>query len=293
MGLAFSDIYIEQVRAQVLIFMNKEKESLVCTLLLFLLLPYLLTVLILGREACPASRELSTEEYVPAVTASQISWDYSKEAIKAQTVAARTNLYVHLGEKEEKSMIQKAVENIRKKEMNSIMLKKYRIFQEAARETEGQVLKYQDQLREIPYHALSAGRTRDGKEILGEDYGYIVSADTSKDIDSPLYVEGCYFSEKDLEEQIKKDYPGFKLGEEKKAEIGNLEFQGEQLKELLNLPSSCFTIQRLKGEIRFLCRGIGHGMGLSQYTAEQMALEGKKYEEILQYFFPEMVIEER
>ena len=307
MGLPFSDIYIEQVRAQVLIFMNKEKESLVCTLLLFLLLPYLLTVLILGREACPASRELSTEEYVPAVTASQISWDYSKEAIKAQTVAARTNLYVHLGEKEEKSMIQKAVENIRKKEMNSIMLKKYRIFQEAARETEGQVLKYQDQLREIPYHALSAGRTRDGKEILGEDYGYIVSADTSKDIDSPLYVEGCYFSEKDLEEQIKKDYPGFKLGEEKKAEIqktdsagyvmeieiGNLEFQGEQLKELLNLPSYCFTIQRLKGEIRFLCRGIGHGMGLSQYTAEQMALEGKKYEEILQYFFPEMVIEER
>ena len=76
-------------------------------------------------------------------------------------------------------------------------------------------------------------------------------------------------------------------------EIGNMEFQGEQLKELLNLPSSCFTIQRLEGEIRFLCRGIGHGMGISQYTAEQMALEGKKYEEILQYFFPEMVIEEQ
>lgn len=287
--------------------MNKEKESFPCTLLLFLLLPYLLTVLILGREACPVSREISLEEYVPAVAASQISWDCSQETIKAQTVAARTNLYVHQGEKEERGMIQKAVENIRKQEMDSIMLEKYRVFQEAARETEGQVLKYQDQLREIPYHALSAGKTRDGKEVLGEDYGYIVSTDTSKDIDSPLYVEGCYFSEEDLEERIKKEYPGFVFGEEKKAEIketdsvgyvmeieiGNLEFQGEQMKEILDLPSSCFTIQRLEGEIRFLCRGIGHGMGISQYTAEQMALEGKKYEEILQYFFPEMVIEER
>lgn len=287
--------------------MNKEKESFPCTLLLFLLLPYLLTVLILGREACPVSREISLEEYVPAVAASQISWDCSQETIKAQTVAARTNLYVHQGEKEERGMIQKAVENIRKQEMDSIMLEKYRVFQEAARETEGQVLKYQDQLREIPYHALSAGKTRDGKEVLGEDYGYIVSTDTSKDIDSPLYVEGCYFSEEDLEERIKKEYPGFVFGEEKKAEIketdsvgyvmeieiGNLEFQGEQMKEILDLPSSCFTIQRLEGEIRFLCRGIGHGMGISQYTGEQMALEGKKYEEILQYFFPEMVIEER
>ena len=287
--------------------MYKEKESLICTLFLFVLLPYLLTVLILGREACPVSREFPTEEYVPAVTASQISWDYSKETIKAQTIAARTNLYVRHGEKEENSTILQAAENIRKLEMDSIMLEKYRVFQEAARETEGQVLKYQDQMREIPYHALSAGKTRGGKGILGEDYGYIASVDASKDIDSPLYVEGCYFSESDLEKQIKKEYPGFIFGEKKKAEIkntdsvgyvmeieiGNMEFQGEQLKELLNLPSSCFTIQRLEGEIRFLCRGIGHGMGISQYTAEQMALEGKKYEEILQYFFPEMVIEEQ
>ena len=70
--------------------MYKEKESLICTLFLFVLLPYLLTVLILGREACPVSREFPTEEYVPAVTASQISWDYSKETIKAQTIAARS-----------------------------------------------------------------------------------------------------------------------------------------------------------------------------------------------------------
>ena len=102
-------------------------------------------------------------------------------------------------------------------------------------------------------------------------------------------LSGFIFGEKKKAEIKNTDSVGYVM----EIEIGNMEFQGEQLKELLNLPSSCFTIQRLEGEIRFLCRGIGHGMGISQYTAEQMALEGKKYEEILQYFFPEMVIEEQ
>ena len=74
-------------------------------------------------------------------------------------------------------------------------------------------------------------------------------------------------------------------------QMGDQEFQGEEVRELLDLPSSCFTVQKLDGEIRFLCRGEGHGLGLSQYTVQQMSSEGKKYEEILSYFFPELTIE--
>src|SRR5699024_10906835 len=103
----------------------------------------------------------------------------------------------------------------------------------------------------------------------------------------------------------KEKYSGFSTDEEITAEIkstdsagyvmeiqiGNQEFQGEEIRAILDLPSSCFTVQKLEGEIRFLCRGQGHGFGISQYTVQQMALEGKKYEEILQYFFPELTIE--
>lgn len=80
------------------------------------------------------------------------------------------------------------------------------------------------------------------------------------------------------------DFAGYVM----EIQIGSQLFQGEQVKEMLNLPSSCFTVQRTEKEIRFLCKGIGHGMGMSQYTAKEMALEGKNYNEILQYFFPEM-----
>ena len=255
--------------------MYKEKDSLAFLLLFFILLPYLMTVIILGREACPLSREISLEEYVPAVTASQISWDCSKETIKVQTVAARSNLYLLQDTDKEESVIQEAVNYIRKQDMNSFMLEKYQVFLEA------------------------------GKEILGEKYSYLPSVDTSMDIENPDYVKGCYFSKEELENKIRKKYSGFFLDEDMTVEIkdtdsadyvmeiqmGDQEFQGEEVRELLDLPSSCFTVQKLDGEIRFLCRGEGHGLGLSQYTAQQMSSEGKKYEEILSYFFPELTIE--
>lgn len=75
-------------------------------------------------------------------------------------------------------------------------------------------------------------------------------------------------------------------------QIGNQVFQGEQVREILKLPSSCFTIQKIEEQVRFLCKGVGHGLGMSQYTAHQMALEGKNYKEILGYFFPEMKVED-
>ncbi|MEF2877271.1 MAG: SpoIID/LytB domain-containing protein [Blautia sp.] len=286
--------------------MYKEKDWIITFFLLFLLLPWLLTIFLSGREKCPISRRISLEEYVPAVTASQISWDSPKEAIKAQSIIARTNLYIRQREGKETEVLETAADNIKSMKMDGQELERFLIFQEAADQTGGLVLKLNDQLKEIPYHSLSQGKTRDGAEVLGESYGYIPSVDTPEDIDSPLYVEGCYFSVQELENRLKEKYPGFVFGENGTVEIKNTDgtgyvtemqigtqvFPGEEVKEALGLPSSCFTIQQLEGEIRFLCKGIGHGMGMSQYTARKMAEQGKDYQEILSYFFPELQISE-
>lgn len=286
--------------------MYKEKDWIITFFLLFLLLPWLLTIFLSGREKCPISRRISLEEYVPGVTASQISWDSPKEAIKAQSIIARTNLYIRQREGKETEVLETAADNIKSMKMDGQELERFLIFQEAADQTGGLVLKLNDQLKEIPYHSLSQGKTRDGAEVLGESYGYIPSVDTPEDIDSPLYVEGCYFSVQELENKLKEKYPGFVFGENGTVEIKNTDstgyvtemqigtqvFPGEEVKEALGLPSSCFTIQQLEGEIRFLCKGIGHGMGMSQYTAGKMAEQEKDYQEILSYFFPELQISE-
>ena len=285
--------------------MKKEKDAGMLLAVLFLVLPYLLTMIISGRKACPLSRQTDLEEYIPILTAAHIDWGYEKEAIQAQTVIERTNLSLKMKSEEAMKDIREAADYLKKKSMSGEELKQFRRFQEAAVHTEGEVLVFQKEKRELPYHPLSQGKTRSGEEILGEKFAYIPSVETPKDIDSPLYVEGCYFSLKELEEKIKKSYPAFSITAEAEIEItktdsagyvmeiqiGNQAFQGERIKEVLELPSSCFSVQSSQGEVRFLCKGIGHGMGMSQYTAHNLALEGKNYEQILGYFFPDMEIE--
>lgn len=285
--------------------MKKEKESGILLVVMFLILPYLLTAIISGRISCPIIREPDIEEYIPVLAAAHINWDYSKEAIKAQTVIERTNLYLKEKTGEEVEEIKEAAQYLKKREMNGEELGRFQIFQEAAKDTQGKVLTVENEIKEVPYHVLSQGKTRSGEEILGEKFSYIPSVETPKDIDSPLYVEGCYFSLEELEKKIKGSYPAFTIKEEAEIEIkktdsvgyimevqiGNQIFQGERIKELLDLPSSCFSIQSTSGEIRFLCKGIGHGMGMSQYTAHNLALEGWNYEQILGYFFPDMKIQ--
>lgn len=285
--------------------MKKEKDAGMLLAVLFLVLPYLLTMIISGRKACPLSRQTDLEEYIPILTAAHIDWGYEKEAIQAQTVIERTNLSLKMKSEEAMKDIREAADYLKKKSMSGEELKQFRRFQEAAVHTEGEVLVFQKEKRELPYHPLSQGKTRSGEEILGEKFAYIPSVETPKDIDSPLYVEGCYFSLKELEEKIKKSYPAFSItakaeieitktdsaGYVMEIQIGNQAFQGERIKEVLDLPSSCFSVQSSQGEVRFLCKGIGHGMGMSQYTAHNLALEGKNYEQILGYFFPDMEIE--
>lgn len=285
--------------------MKKEKDISILLTVLFLMLPYLLTVVISGRKACPLSRQPDLEEYIPILTAAHIDWGYEKEAIKAQTIIERTNLSLKCKSEEAMKDIQEAADYLKKKNMNGEELKQFQMFQEEAANTREKILVYQNEKKEIPYHPLSQGKTRSGEEILGEKFVYIPSVETPKDIDSPLYVEGCYFSLKELEEKIKKSYPAFSITAEAEIEItktdsagyvmeiqiGNQAFQGERIKEVLDLPSSCFSVQSSQGEVRFLCKGIGHGMGMSQYTAHNLALEGKNYEQILGYFFPDMEIE--
>ena len=52
------------------------------------------------------------------------------------------------------------------------------------------------------------------------------------------------------------------------------------------LPSTSFGVEIVEGEAVLRGSGFGHGVGLSQWSALEMALNGKKYTEILSHFYP-------
>ena len=64
--------------------------------------------------------------------------------------------------------------------------------------------------------------------------------------------------------------------------------EGESFRKGMGLVSSNFTIQRIGKNIRFMCKGKGHGLGFSQYGGNALAKENKTVEEILSAYFPEM-----
>ena len=76
------------------------------------------------------------------------------------------------------------------------------------------------------------------------------------------------------------------------VKVGEEKVNAENFRETYGLASGCFELQAFEKNTRVITKGVGHGLGLSQYTANEMAKEGKKYQEILQFFFEGTEIKE-
>ena len=160
-----------------------------CCLLIIVLLPYVMTVFINGPSITAQSRvdqtyiqvemsgeeaeegqviEMPLEDYGLGVMAKEIPADYEKEALKAQAVLVRTDIYRQIQTGGNKEAVQGNFWN--REEMQEAWGGKdgiyYRKFQDAWQETEGQILTWQGQPAYVQFFRMSIGCTRDGKEVL-------------------------------------------------------------------------------------------------------------------------------
>ena len=93
-----------------------------------------------------------------------------------------------------------------------------------------------------------------------------------------------------VEEEL-KDGEGIQIVERdgagyvKQVQVGQKTYTGEEIQYALGLASSCYSFEQLDGKIRVICKGIGHGYGFAQFGANEMAKEGKTYEELLKYYY--------
>lgn len=267
--------------------MKEKIPGFLTGILLFLLLPYVITILINGMETALVNRRLDIEDCLPAFVSVQIPADYELEAVKAQTVIARSNLYRRI--REEKSFAG-VLEGLREmiQDFGDWWFFPDQVYEEAADQTEGQVLSCNGELKQVPYHELSSGTTRDGAEVFhDEEYSYLVSVDSSADKKSPDYLNSTYFSQQQMPKELtvdQRDSAGYVMS---LLADGNT-LEGEAFRQGMGLTSSDFTIQKVGDEYRFLCKGRGHGLGFSQYGGNEMAKKGSTYEEILETYFPAM-----
>lgn len=274
-----------------------------CCLLILILLPYVVTVFINGPVISARSRvdqtyikvevldaaddtsfeELPLEEFGIGVMAGEIPAEYEEEALKAQAVLVRTDIYRQIQEGKGETPVRGAFwdrEDMRKA-WNSRENAFYKKMRDAWRETEGQILTYEGQPAYVPFFRLSSGCTRDAAEVLGrEDCPYLTVRECPWDMESEEQLQTKVVDDMDAE-ITELDAAGYVLH----VRAGQENISGEEFRKTFELPSACFTLQRYNGKMRITTSGIGHGLGMSQYSAHRMAEEGQEAEDILNYFF--------
>ena len=246
----------------------------------------------LGRETIPL------ELYVADRLARTMEPEYEIEALKAQAVLLRTNL---IPEEGRVGMV--ADEEYGKKEIPLRCL-------QAAAETAGVYLVYEEKPVYAAYFKVSNGSTRNGNEVLGNlEFPYLQETLCDRDFLSLEYANAVTCTLREFEQKWQGlEELSFEWidpsGEKRKEQcIGNIELirdsagyvlgikykekwvSGEQFRYEFHLPSADFRISIEENELIFETKGAGHGLGMSQFGANELALQGESYPEILKYFF--------
>lgn len=288
--------------------MKRKKKVLIVFMVTgaILLLPFLLTIILSGRGVLEARKQWNMESVIPLLLCEEIPWEYEEETKKVQAVLTRSSLYLRIKNNEvSRKEWEELWRKVKTEQKKSGYRDAWKSMEKAVLETEGEMLFFQKNVCAGAFHRISSGMTRDGMEVLQTaGKGYLLSVDSKWDMYGEGYLSGHYFSGEALKTQLQKECPGMIFTEEPiekqiviekrdgagyvlEVSVGQKVFQGEEFRQILELPSSNFTIQETEETIRFLCKGQGHGLGFSQYGGNVLAREGKSYKEILRYYFPD------
>lgn len=254
------------------------------------LIPYVFSIIFNGVDSTLINKKFDTEMILPVVVASQIGENYELETIKAQSIIARSNLYIKM--KEQKNLadtLSQIWKDIKSRSFYLAVIQPQ--YERAIEETEGKVLTWNDELKVVPYHQISAGQTRSGEEVFhSEDEAYLKSVQSNVDKGSKDFLNSIYINKNILPKELEiesRDSAGYVT---QLLADGKL-LEGEAFRKGMGLTSANFTIQKMGKQVRFLCKGRGHGMGFSQYGGNELAKESGTAEEMLEYYFPEMKIQ--
>lgn len=279
--------------------MKRKIKKICAVFVIIVLLPYIVTIFMNGKsmetnqngkngyikvETDAGVKEIPLEEYCIGTLAKEISVEFEPEALKAQAIVVRTTIYKKIEEEGENAVMKERFftkSDMKNQWGRSAFQKNYKKLKQAWEETDGQVVMYNGQLAMVPFHQLSNGKTRIGKEVLGSDaYPYLQMKECPKDVEADGQMESRLI--KVFGAAIaSQDSAGYVTG----VKVGEETVNGETFRDSYGLLSSCFELQDFEGKTRVTTKGVGHGLGMSQNTANEMAKEGKKYNEILQYFY--------
>lgn len=260
---------------------------------------------ILVRSPEGTLTQMGMDAYLTGVLLAEMPVSFEPEAMKAQAVAARTyarKAGVTGGKHGDGSICtessccqaycspeaflarggtEEAVDKVRK----------------AVTDTSGYVLTYEGELIEATYFSCSGGSTEDAAAVWGTDFPYLQAVSSPGEEAAAYFTDTVTFTPEEFKNLLGAELSGdprtwFTIttytegGGVAGMTIGGIVYKGTQLRALLGLRSTAFTVETGPNEIVITTRGYGHRVGMSQYGADAMAVTGSSYEEILAHYYP-------
>ena len=261
--------------------------------------------------------EMSLSDYLVSVVGGEMPALYPKEALKAQAIAARTNVMYKKKLRAEKpagashknadvcadsSHCQAFApeEKLREKWGESYDEYLARI-REAVEESDGVIVTYKGNPISAIFHALSSGRTESAEDVWGGGTPYLLSVDSPWDREHAKFETRVTLENEEFKDIFLAKYPDAvfpelaegwiesvtrsEAGGIRELTVAGVTLSGRAFRNLYGLRSAHIEFSFGADGITMTVHGYGHGVGMSQYGARGMALEGKTAEEIVTWYY--------
>ena len=250
-----------------------------------------------------AINEVPLEDYVKGVVPSEMSAAWHPEALKVQAIATRTYALYKMRQNARKDF------DVLASIKDQVYLYRGRASAGAAAravdDTRDLVLAYRDEPILAVFSSTAAGQTEDAWNVWAVDMPYLKGVECPFDLNSPWYQWRTDIALPMLEQRLRDE--GFpvgiiaslapatytKAGRVIQVRIlhsgGELYVKGDDLRRVLGytvLPSTQFDFDIVGMQVQFAGRGNGHGVGLCQWGAKELAERGYSAETILRYYYP-------
>lgn len=255
-------------------------------------------------------QQLELEAYLQGVVLAEMPASFAIDALRAQAVAARTYTMKHCrsGRHGENTLCADpgCCQAYIAPESYVLQGGSWGSVQRvcgAVKDTAGEVLVYSGDLIDATYFSCAGGRTEDAQSVWGQYVPYLQSVPSPGEEATAHYSDSKTFSADGFQQAL-----GIRLygpvsawfsdvtltdgGGVDRITIGGVAYRGTTIRTLLGLRSTAFSVSYTDDTVTFHTRGFGHRVGMSQYGANAMALEGKTYRQILQHYYPGTVLEE-
>jgi stage II sporulation protein D len=264
------------------------------------------TLLTMRSSGITAVNYVDLEEYLYSVVGSEMGGNWPQEALKAQAVAARS--YALYKRETNKNPLFDVVDTVASQAYKGLSNETVNT-QQAVKATEGEVLSYNGKIIQAVFHSSSGGHTENVEDVWTRYLPYLRGV-PDYDQGSPAFQWNANFSNDLISQRIsglgrilsitpgRISSTGRAITIKVSGTQGTRVVDADTFRSALGLKSTWFSVTPTYGQVasagtvpslpasfQLSGRGFGHGLGMSQWGAYNLAQQGYKYKDILSYYY--------